>query len=172
MKKLILTYGIIYGVLVFLFTFYIPLNNILGALPSIGLSLLAMFVVLVLPVIFFKKKNGGFITFQDIFKICVGVAIVGVLLGVVMHEIYELTLSEEQKQKIITEYVDSVVASFDNSTTALDTDELEEKMTEGAEMMFDFTTNLLSSLSYLFFVLIIAVILGLIFKKEPPQTIA
>ena len=167
MKKILLTYGIIFGITQILSTIFMY-ERVLGIYQLAGISFLLTIVVLVLAIQQYKKSNEGFASFQNILKLTLGVYVIGLVIGLVVGQLYVATKSEEWKQEFVSKYVEDQISTLQGFGLE-ETDEMEEEMIKVGETLFDVKTSLIGSVNGLFFVIIIFVILGLIFKKDPPQ---
>jgi len=166
MKKIIITYGIISGV-IGIISSYLTLNNIVGTWTLLGLGILISFLIYFLGIKNFKSTNNGFASFRTVFLICFGISALGTVISFIGTQLYIQTLSEEQKSEITTKIIDSQIAVYENFGLEIP-EEAEEEMEAAGETMFDFKTLLINSIAGLFISAFIAVIFALIFKKDPP----
>ena len=169
MKRIILTFGLVYGIYSIVSS-YLMLNQLAGMGMLMGLSFLVAFLVYFLGIRNYKSENGGFASFKEIFQLCMGIAIVGYAVSFIGSQIYMQTMSEDTKDEITTQFIDSQVAMYEG-LPGIDTDELEEQLTEQADNMFSMKNAVVGTFAGLIMMAVISVIFGLIFKKDPPATV-
>ncbi len=167
MNKIIITFGLIYGIYSIISS-YLMLNQMVGVFALSGISFLVAFVLFFLCIRNYKSKNDGFASFKEIFLLCIGVAIVGFTISSLGSQAYMQTMSEETKEEISTNFVDSQVSMYENM--GIDTLELEEELAEQANEMFSVKNTIIGTISGILMMAVIAVIFALIFRKDPPIT--
>lgn len=168
MKRIIITFGLMYGIYSIV-AGYLMLNQMVGMWTLSGLGFLIAFLVYFLGIRNYKSENGGFASFKEIFQLCMGIAIVGSGVSFIGNQIYMQTMSEETKDEIATQFVDSQVSMYEN--LGVDTEVMEEALTEQADAMFSMKNAIIGTFAGLIMMAVISVIFGLIFKKESPATV-
>lgn len=170
MKKIIITFGIISGI-IGLVSNYLSLNQIVGTWTLLGVSLIIFLLIYFLGIKNFKDANNGFATFREVFLLCLGISVLGTVISVIGNQIYVQTLSEEQKADIATKFIDTQLAAYESIGIEAP-ENVEEDLEEAAEAIFDPKSILLGTIGSLVGSAFFAVILALIFKKEPPSAVA
>ncbi len=162
-KNLILLYGTVLAVLtilisVFKYTFgnYLERNaweSVLGFALLIGL--------IVYPIKVFKNENNGFLNLSQSFKIGLGVAAVAGILSIVYFFIFANYIEPD----FVNQVMDAQISEAIKQNPSMSRDELDK----GREMGKGFVMPMLYGgilIMNLFFGFIIALIAGLVMKKE------
>jgi len=165
MKRIIITFGLIYGIFNII-SGYLMLNQMVSMWTLTGLGFLIAFIVYFLGIRNYKSENGGFASFRDAFQVCMGITLVGFALSFLVNQVFIQTMSDETKEELATQFVDSQVKMYEDM--GVDTEEIEETLSQQADSMFSIKSALIQSLSGLILMAVISVIFALIFKKDPP----
>jgi len=167
MKKIILSYGIPYGIISMLLV-YASHQGWVGLWSMIGIGFVLSIIVLIISIYAYRRTNNGYSSFKDIFKLTMGVGLLAALVSTIFNLAYTQTLSEEQKQAMVTGFVDSQMDMYEG--LGIDPPPgIEEQLEEQMQGAFDLKSLLINIPSSIFSQLIISVILGLIFKREPDK---
>jgi len=165
MKRIIITFGLIYGIFNII-SGYLMLNQTLSMWTLTGVGFLVAFIVYFLGIRNFKTENGGFASFRDAFQVCMGITLIGFALSFLVNQVYVQTMSQDSKDELATQFVDSQVSMY--ADMGVDTEEIEEALSAQADDMFSVKSALIQSLTGLILMGVISVIFALIFKKDPP----
>jgi hypothetical protein len=169
MKKSILKYGVLYGVVSFLFSqFY--LYGLVGLWMTTLLGLLILFVFAWLISKDYKAMNDGYAEFGALLKYVFIASVIGLTISLIFGTIQSFMISEETKNAVVERMIEST-NSF-NSLMIKDEEmlmELEEQARENftVEKFFSLKTKIIGFFQGLFGSVIMAAIAAAIFKKNP-----
>lgn len=166
MTKPILIFGGIFGILSTVIT-VLMMHGAIGTFTSMFISIALLIIVLILGVRAYRSANGGYSSFKDVFSVSLGISILGLIVGIVLGQGYNMTLSEDDKSEMKAKIVESQTSVFEMIGQEVPL-ELEEQLEESAEAMFDIKTTLIAIPFSLIMYAFISVIVGLIMKKEEP----
>jgi len=168
MKRIIITFGLMYGIYSIVAS-YLMLNQMVGMWTLSGLGFLVAFLVYFIGIRNYKSENGGFASFKEIFQLCMGIAIVGYAVSFIGSQIYMQTMSEDTKDELTTQFIDSQVSMYEGF--GLDTEQIEDELTEQADAMFSMKNSIIGTFIGIIMMAVISVIFALIFKKDPPTAV-
>ena len=165
MKKAILIYGVIYGILGFLNS-YLMINNSVGIWTAMGLSFI-IFIVLCVLTVFMYRKESGKSGFKEIFSAMMLMGLIGTLITMLVTQVYASSLSAEAITTMEENFIDSQLDYYESlGIPDEQINELEDTLTEQFSNMFSLKAQLISLPISMLFLAIIALIISLIMKKE------
>ncbi len=165
MKNIFIKYGIIYGIISLGLT-VLYYQGITGMGLQTALSFGSFIVLLILAGIEYKKKNEGFAAFGELLKLFFGVVCVGVVIALVGQLIYSGILSDESKERMVQNQIDTTISMYESMGMDEDTLlDMEEKLVEKLDSLFKPTTYLLGSLLSVLMLTVISLIPAAILKK-------
>ena len=171
-SKSYLVFGLFFGLLMILSFVLIYVSGInlvenrtVGTTSSIVNYFLLPVILIYLGCENFKKNNGGLISFVECLKVGVSIAFVGALILSIFNVIFNL-LFPEYIEEILSQTRQIMIQSNPNLTS--------EQIESGINMTRKFSAPLFSVpitlLMFSFLGLIYSLIIGLIVKKEHPQS--
>jgi ribose/xylose/arabinose/galactoside ABC-type transport system permease subunit len=165
MNKSIITLGIGYGILGFLSS-YLMISNAIGMWSSLGLGFL-IFIAFCVATVWAYRKATGQSGFKQIFGAMLIMGLVGSLIAIFLTQAYVSTLSTDQLTSLEENFIDSQVSYYESlGMPDEQINEMEDVLSEKFTDLFSMKSQLLGlPISFLFLV-IIALIIGLIMKKE------
>ncbi|MGY3793548.1 DUF4199 domain-containing protein [Aquimarina sp. 433] len=125
-KKYILKYGLIYGLLTILFGLYTYLTGDYAKQNLFHASVLSLITIssIITAIISFKKSNDNFINLKEALKIGIGVAILGGLIAV----LWKLILIKVIDPGIITELGDKQIKIIAENATDFTQENIDRKI--------------------------------------------
>lgn len=165
-KKIMINYGILLGIISILLNVILYVtNNHLAPHWSIGvLGFIINIIIVVIALKTFRTENGGFMKLTEALKIGLGVALIAVVLGAIYF--YLLTTIIEPT------YMEQVMSVQREAMLEQNPDMTQAQLDQAAEISSMFTGKgviiAFQVIAGLFFGFIIALIAGLIMKKENP----
>lgn len=165
-KKPILNYGFLLGIIsvVLGVIMYITNSHLEPGVVFAVLGFLILAVVISLAIKAFKKDNGGFLSLGEALKVGVGTAVIGALISTVWMLILINFIEPD--------YMSQVMEVQQEKMLEMNPDMTEAQMKSAMEISSKFSSPWIISafaiLQNLFFGFIIALVAGLIMKKENP----
>jgi predicted branched-subunit amino acid permease len=163
-RKFILSNGLLLGVssiilsvIMYVMNMHLERNWIVGTL---GFVLMIVFIVLGISQ--FKKSNGTFLSLSQALKIGVGIAVVAGVIGAIYQLIFMNVIEPDFMDKVMEKQYEQMVESNPNMTQ----EQLDMSMEMAKKFSSPAITAAFSLIASAFFGLIIALIAGLVMKKE------
>lgn len=165
-KDIMIKYGILLGIVSILLNVILYVtNNHLSPHWSIGvLGFSINIAIVVIALKAFRKENGGFMKLSEALKIGLGIALIAALLGVVYTYLLTTVIEPTYMEQVMSAQRDAMIEQNPDMTQAqLDQAAEISSMFSGKGVIIAFQI-----IGGLFFGFIIALIAGLILKKENP----
>lgn len=163
-KSLIITYGLLLGVLSVLSAVvkYVISGNATdkSVLESI-IGIVMTIALIVIPINIHKKNNQGFLTLSDSFKIGLGVSAIAGIIGVIYFVIFANYIQPEFAENLLNSEVKKSMESNPNLSAA--------DMQKGMAMAKSFMMPMFYTMiivANLFFGFLISLIAGLVLRKQ------
>lgn len=168
MLKEVLIFGFLMG-LVLLLSSHFTYSGVQSSFYSFFIVLIIFMVLMILGTLFLKKKQNGYITFIRIFIFCSSMTLVGMIIGEIGDQLYWKNMSQEAQQNYLYQKIDKKIDEAEEKGEVV-TIQKEEEIKQEIESRKNVLESLkIQAQGYIFF-LVLAVIIGLIFKKEKVLT--
>lgn len=163
-RKFILNNGILLGVasiilsvILYVMNMHLDRNWIAGTL---GFVLMIIFIVLGISQ--YKKSNGTFLSLSQALKIGVGIAVLAGVIGSIYQLIFMNVIEPDFMDKMLEKQYEQMIESNPNMTQ----EQIDMSIEMGKKFSSPLITVAFSLIGSAFFGLIIALIAGLVMKKE------
>ena len=166
MKKLILTYGGILG-LIMSISGYMYYNSGLSTTTSMIVSFGSVIVLTVLSGLAYRKSQEGFASFGELIKLFAGVIFLGILLSTVFTMIYVSTLDEATKADISERMLENALGMYESMGMPQDQiDAMSDQLEKQFDNIFSIGTLIQGVLINVVVYFIISLIPAAIIKKN------
>lgn len=168
MKNIILRYGLIYGGVTALISILYQ-HGIGGMLFNVLFGIPFMIFIIIAAGRKYKAINGGYATFGELVKVLMGVFIFASLISLTAMLLHGQFLSEEAKQTIIDNSIESQLSILERFVPDDLMSDLEDQIEVESQSLFDIVTLLKGFLFGIFGSLLVALISAAIMKKRRPE---
>lgn len=165
-KKPILNYGILLGIvsIVLGVIMYVTNSHLEPSVIFAIIGFVILAVIISLAIKAFKKDNGGYLSVGEALKVGVGTALVGGLISAVWMLILINFIEPDYMAQVMEVQQEKMVEMNPNMTDA----QIKTAMEMSAKFSSPWIITAFAILQSLFFGFIIALVAGLIMKKENP----
>lgn len=167
MKKIILSYGLIYGLITAIMTILFQ-HGIIGMMLNGLASIPLLIIIMILAGKKYKADHDGYASFGDMFKLLMGVFVMASFISLVIMFIHAQLLSAESKETIIENTIEAQTSLFEQFMPEEVLTQMEDQMEIQSESMFEPMTLLMTFFTSLFGSLFFALIGSAIMKKNRP----
>ena len=165
-KKPILNYGILLGIvsIVLGVIMYVTNNHLEPGIVFAVLGFLILIAIITMAIKAYKKDNGGYLSLGEALKVGVGTAVIGALISAVWMFILITFIEPDYMAQVMELQQEKMVEMNPNMTDA----QIQSAMDISSKFSSPWIITAFAILQNLFFGFIIALVAGLIMKKENP----
>ncbi|MFK7809274.1 MAG: DUF4199 family protein [Saprospiraceae bacterium] len=162
MKKNILIFGFLNGILSFAMTIYSLKNSQFTMEVALAAILISIFAA-ILAAFFYRRTHPQDASFRSLLLVVMGGLMLGYCLSVIANIIYISSLSEETKLMLENKFIENQFRRFETIANSI---KLQEEMEKSADNLFNISQQLAAIPVFFIFNGIVSALVALCLKRE------